>query len=70
MTRLAGALRAIAEPFALVLVPDSPEEAAIIFGLALVTGGLLLAGLVPLALVVPGAVYVLIGLGFKFGRRP
>jgi hypothetical protein len=70
MTRLADALRAMAVPFVLILVPDSPEEAAVIFGLALVAGGLLLAGLAPLALVVPGAVYVLIGLGFKFGRRP
>jgi hypothetical protein len=70
MNRLAGALRAIAAPFALILVPDSSEEAAIIFGLVLVSAALVLAGYLPLAVGVPGAVYVLIGLGFKFGRRP
>ena len=67
---VAGAIRAIAAPFALVLVPESSEEAAIIFGLVLISAALILAGQLPLALGVPGAVYVLIGLGFKFGRRP
>lgn len=73
MTRLRAAGAALAATIRAVLVPESDAEAAVIFGLSLVAAGFLAAEqlgsivFAPLALLVPGAVYVLVGLGF--GRR-
>lgn len=54
---------------AMVLVPESGEEAAVLMGMALLAGGFIVAGLPALALLVPGGLYVAIGLGFTLRRR-
>ncbi len=53
---------------ALLIVPESSEEAAILVGMALLAGAFLLAGSPSLALGIPGALYVAIGLGFNLRR--
>lgn len=53
---------------ALMVVPESGEEAAVLVGMVLLAGGFLIAGAAPLALLVPGTLYVAIGLGFNLRR--
>jgi hypothetical protein len=52
----------------LMVVPESGEEAAVLVGMALLAGGFLVAGVPALALLVPGTLYVAIGLGFNLRR--
>lgn len=62
-------MRRIVAAIAAFFVPANDEEAAVLFGLFLLAAAFLLAGFVPLALGVPGALYVAIGLGFNLRRR-
>ncbi len=75
MTRIRAGLAAFAggaarliRGLALVVVPETSEEAVVEVGLLLVAGAFLLAGRPELALGVPGGLLVLIGLGFTFRR--
>jgi hypothetical protein len=58
-------LRAIGETVDRITTPFRPEpgttEGAVMLGLVMMAGGLLLAGLAPLALFLPGAILVAIG---------
>lgn len=65
MTRIRAAAGVLAGVFA----PESGEEACVIVGCLLLAAAFLVAGLPALSLGVPGAIYVAVGLGFKFGRR-
>lgn len=73
MRRLLERIRAaVAVPvgwLGLMVVPESGEEAAVLVGMALLAAGFLVAGMPALALSVPGALYVAIGLGFSLRRR-
>lgn len=54
---------------ALALRPEpGTTEGAVMLGLALIAAGFLVAGLVPLALGVPGVLLVAVGLGFDLRR--
>jgi hypothetical protein len=72
ISRLVDALlagpRRVFGPIAAVFVPESGEEACVLLGLAMIAGAFLVAGLPALALGVPGALYIAIGLGFNLKR--
>lgn len=73
--RVAGGLRAAAGPVLQVVIPESSQEACVLVGMLLLAVGFLVTGnrfgpdLSSLALLVPGTLYVLIGLGLNLGRR-
>lgn len=73
LRRIAGRLWSpvpvVGRTLSAVLVPESSEEAVVEVGLVLLAAGFVAAGLVPLALAVPGALLVAIGLGFNLRRR-
>lgn len=69
MTRLHATAAMLARLLTAVFIPDSDQEASVLFGLGLLALMFILAGLPLLALGVPGTVYVLVGLGFRFGGR-
>lgn len=64
-----AAITGAAGVVAMVLVPESDAEATVLIGLALLAAGFLVAGLPALALLVPGGLYVAMGLGFTLGGR-
>lgn len=75
--RLFGALRAAAlVPVRIVApllpsdttTPEGQKEAVVLYGLALLAAAFAAAGMPPLALGVPGALLVAIGLGFSLRR--
>lgn len=73
VSSIAGGIRAIVVE---ILVPASPEEAAFLVGAGLLAIAFLwasaatgIAWLATLSVGVPGALYVLMGMGFRFGRR-
>lgn len=69
MTRLRNAAAVLGRLFAAVFVPESSEEALVEFGAILIAAGFVAAGYLPLAMGVPGALFILIGLGFTLRRR-
>ncbi len=67
MSRLADLVHRLV----LALRPEpGTTEGAVMLGLVLIAAGFLAAGLVPLALGVPGLLLVAIGLGFSLRRVP
>jgi hypothetical protein len=68
MTRLLIPFRAIGRILGQVLVPETSQEAVVEVGLVLLAAAFLSAGLVPLAIGVPGGLLVAIGLGFNLRR--
>jgi hypothetical protein len=65
----------VAGVFAMLVIPDSAEEAAVLFGIVLLAGGFVAwsvldhsPAIAALALLVPGALYVAIGLGLTLRR--
>lgn len=52
-----------------VSTPEGQREAITLYGLVLVGVGFAIANLLPLALIVPGTVLALVGLGLTFRRR-
>jgi hypothetical protein len=66
--RVTAAGRATAAALAMVVVPDSDEEAAVLLGLAGIAVTFLIRGQPDLAIGVPSALLVAIGLGFTLRR--
>lgn len=66
MTALRRSLSAVRDLVVAIVSPFVPEpgttEGAVMLGLALVAAGFVVAGLVPLALIVPGSVLVVVGI--------
>ncbi len=67
--RVRDAAAAVVGWVALMVVPESGEEAAVLVGMVLLAAGFLVANMPALALLVPGTLYVAIGLGFNLRRR-